>query len=306
MWNSDIETTSVHEKKVPAWKKLKNLMLSNAIEGYRNHSQKLNAYSLVYLWVDAEGNPFKSAINNEDVESYSIFSSEHMALRVQRPYSWDEAQQNKIEGARIKDVTLKMIMLGELVDWIAHLDNKPQSIKVNPILVKMKEGVEPLYYCEEVLFTPVFDQFTKKYLLTDPNQAKALLALSTQDQERFGIELNFYMLSSRAWPEERDMREELLQLKLEEMVFMLPRIPMKRGSGSFLVVILNLDNQWEESAFIRDYKTFDEYSDIVFVTSSLKIMTGKLEEIPYDGSTIDTIFLPLIRWQSRKQFLQRH
>lgn len=299
MWMTEIDSSQItSEKRTPVFKKLKALMLSNTIEGYRLHYKNLDSYSLVYVWVDEDGKPLKVGTNTEDVKSYSVFSSEHLAIRVQRPFTFAELKEESIDGARIKEVTLKMMMLGELVDVLAKSESRPQVIKINPVLVEEKKGVEPLYFAEEVLFTPVFDNFTKKYLLTDPNEAKALLALSPNDQERFGIELCFYMLSSRTWPEERESREEILQNKLEEMVFVLPRVPMKRGSGTFLVIILNLENQWEEMAFIRDHKTFDQYGDIVFVTSSLKMMTGKLEEIAYDGTSIDTIFLPLIRWQA--------
>ena len=78
---------------------------------------------------------------------------------------------------------------------------------------------------------------------------------------------------------------------------MAPRVPIRRGSGSFLGILLNLENDLEERAFIRDYPMFDEYSDSIFVTSQLKILSGTLEEIHYNGDQIDTIFGPLIRWQ---------
>ena len=92
----------------------------------------------------------------------------------------------------------------------------------------------------------------------------------------------------------------ILKDKIEELAFKAPRIPLKRGSGSFLSVLLNFENDIEERAFIRDYSTFDSYSDIVFVTSTLKMWTGKLEEIHFNGEKIDTIFAPLIKWQQGK------
>ena len=78
---------------------------------------------------------------------------------------------------------------------------------------------------------------------------------------------------------------------------MAPRVPIKKGSGSFLAVLLNLENDLEERAFIRDYSMFDDYSDSIFVTSKLKMLSGNLEEIHYDGNSIDTIFGPIINWQ---------
>ena len=63
------------------------------------------------------------------------------------------------------------------------------------------------------------------------------------------------------------------------------------------VDLLNLENDLEERAFIRDYSMFDDYSDSIFVTSKLKMLSGNLEEIHYDGNSIDTIFGPIINWQ---------
>ncbi len=60
----------------------------------------------------------------------------------------------------------------------------------------------------------------------------------------------------------------------------------------------------EESAFIRSYKTFDTYADVIFVNSNLELLTGDLTPIPYDGNQIDTIFAPIIYWQKSQQMLQ--
>lgn len=68
-----------------------------------------------------------------------------------------------------------------------------------------------------------------------------------------------------------------------------------------MAIILNLDNVLEERAFIREYKTFDDYADVIFVTSDFKMMAGNLEPIAYDGDQIDTIFTPLIYWQTQKR-----
>jgi hypothetical protein len=288
----------------PHWKRLKSLLLSSLPIASKKSYRHLDSYDLVHVWVDDNGDPLVKKFHAHDVESCLAFTSENLARRCSRTYSLKEFEEGAIDHISARNaIKLKLMMLGELVSSLDHLKHVT-PIKVNPIMLGDETTLEPFLFCEDVLFAPLFDQFTKKHLLTDPAEAKALLAISAEDQERFGISLVFSMLTNRTLPDEKERREAILQDKLEEMVFTLPRIPMKRGSGTFIAVLLNLDNDWEESAFIRDYGTFDSHTDVVFVTSGLKMLTGKLEEIPYDGEVIDTIFLPLIRWQNRSRRLK--
>lgn len=178
-------------------------------------------------------------------------------------------------------------MLGDLVRIIAD-DKRAQVILVNP-----NEDLT----ADEVLFAPCFDPLTQKYMMTDPEDGVALLAIRPEDQARYGIEMIFHVLNHKTLAEEREQRESLLQQKIRELSFFVPRVPIKKGSGSFYCVLLNLENSMEETAFIRQYKTFDDYSDVIFVTSELKILTGSLDSITYDGEQIDTIFTPVIGWQ---------
>lgn len=155
---------------------------------------------------------------------------------------------------------------------------------------------------KNVLFAPLFDQITRKYMMTAPDQALALLAINPNDQERFGIEIVFHALTNSDLPDDKETREEVLKEKIDQLSFFAPRIPIKKGSASIYCVLLNLENPMEEMAFVRSYRTFDKYTDIIFVTSNLEIMTGDLDRIPYNGERIDTIFTPIIHWQQTQPF----
>ena len=140
--------------------------------------------------------------------------------------------------------------------------------------------------------------------MTDPADAKALLAIDSRDQKRFGIEFVFYMITNSSMPAEGEERSSEIRKKIEQLAFLAPRIPMKKGSGTFLMVVLNLENEIEEQAFIREYKMFDSYCNVLFVTSSLRLLTGQLDEIHYNGDSIDTIFYPMITWQKKAPSLR--
>ena len=272
-------TSSVRVKS--PWKKLKSQILTSA------NSNGLNSYDIVNVAIDESGNPQTFNSGDDEVSSFLVFTSEHLERRVTREYNENEIAEGLFAAGNLKS---KKIMLGTLCDDLRKLDSN-SYIKVNPILTG--NG----YMAENVLFCPAYDKVTQKSLLTDPDDAKALLAIDPEDQKRLGIEMTFFMLTSRSVPDHIEDRQNYLKEKIEELAFVAPRVPMKRGSGSFLVVILNLDNELEEQAFIREYKMFDDYCDVVFVTSSLRLLSGSLDEIHYNGEEIDTVFLPMINWQ---------
>lgn len=286
-------------KSAPAWKILKREILSKEFPGYKNKMKSLNSYQLIYVLVDGEtGAPKIEKQNPNDVGSYVIFTEPTLATRLDKVLQKEEVgnQKEKLQAPKCE---LKQMMLGHLVE---ELNDKGlgTTVKVNPIYVEAGEGMKPFLYAEEVIFSPQFDEVTQKYLLSDPDDAKALLAIRPDDEKRFGVEIIYYLITTRGLPEEQEEKEDYLRNKIEELAFMVPRVPIKKGSGSFLGVLLNLENDLEERAFIRDYPMFDDYSDSVFVTSQLKILSGNLEEIHYNGDQIDTIFGPLIKWQNQK------
>jgi hypothetical protein len=293
---------------MPAWRILKMEILGNSFPLYREEMDELGSHDLVHVLVDGKGNPKTYKSSEEDVESFCVFTRPELLKRMGKTFTRDEIQGGVSDLSGLNNpegLQLKMMMLGELSQTISHR-GKETAIKINPLLLSMAKGMEPLLFAEEVLFAPQRDKFTGKLLLTDPEDAKALLAVNPEDQKRFGIELVFYMLTTRDLPEDREEKEAILKERIEELSFKAPRVPMMKGSGTFLAVLLNLENELEEQAFIRDYPMFDQYSDIIFVTSSLKMMTGRLEEVHYNGAKIDTIFAPMIEWQKNKNRRRNH
>lgn len=282
------------------WQVLKKEILSELFPGYSPLKKKLNYYSLVSVLVDKNGSPKTLKENSADTESYMIFTDALLLKRIMRPHSSSEILSGNYESLVHPDFQLTTFMLGDLIKVLRSSD-KPQSIKVNPVLFENDRLDGSVYLCEEVLFAPLFDQITKKYMMTDPDQALALLAINPSDQERFGIEIIFHALTNSELPDDKESREEVLKSKIDELAFYAPRIPIKKGSASIYCVLLNLENAMEETAFIRSYKTFDEHTDIIFVTSDLEIRTGDLDQIPYHGEKIDTIFTPIIQWQQQNQ-----
>ncbi len=229
---------------------------------------KLETYALVEVLVDQAQKPVALS-ESAGVREYALFTSIDRKLPLREGQSY------------------LTFMLGDLIRAVAD-DKKPQVILINPTSELS---------ADEVLFAPCFDPLTQKYMMTDPEDGVALLAIRPEDQARYGIEMVFHVLNHKTLIEDREQREALLQQKIRELSFFVPRVPIKKGSGSFYCVLLNLENSMEETAFIREYKTFDDYSDVIFVTSDLKILTGELDSISYDGDQIDTIFTPVIGWQ---------
>ena len=282
------------------WKMLESQLLKNIFPNFDKSYDQLSYYSLVEVAINVDESPSIVAESSTEISFYSIYTNKDLTRRASQSTSHSNITDSVFEGHLMPT---KTVMLGELLN-LTKSSNDPQIIKVNPINF-INNNNEVSYLCEEVIYVPLLDPLTEKLMLTDPEEAKALFALRKIDQERFGIDLVFYMITNRGLPFEKEKREQAIQEKIKELAFMAPRVPMKKGSGSFLCVILNLENELEECAFIRNYKLFDYYSNVIFVTSSLEIRTGDLGRIHYDGSKIDTIFMPMIEWQKtqrRKNF----
>ncbi|MBK24914.1 MAG: hypothetical protein CME70_13020 [Halobacteriovorax sp.] len=280
-------------KSWPRWKVLQGELIRSHLKGYKNSYRNLSYYDLVEVAVDSKNSPLLFQEESTGFSFFAVFSNRNLTRRMSIQNTWENVSASNFEGSEL--LATKTIMLGELVHDLKDLP-QAAAIKINPIKTLSPSGDE-FHLAEEFVFAPIFDQFTSKLMVTDPEEAKALLAVNPDDEERFGIEFVFYMITNKGLPLEREEREPLLQEKIKELAFMAPRIPMKRGSGTFFCVLLNLENEMEENAFIRTYKTFDPYADVLFVNSNLEIRTGDLIKVPYNGEKIDTIFLPMIEWQ---------
>ncbi len=285
-------------KSWPRWKVLQGELIRSHLKDYKNSYRSLSFYDLVEVAVDDKEMPLLFEEASTGYSFFAVFSNRNLTRRMSIQNSWENVSVSNFEGSEL--LTTKTIMLGELIHDLKNR-SEAAAIKINPIKTVSPSGDE-FYLAEEFVFAPIFDKFTSKLMVTDPDEAKALLAVNPEDEERFGIEFVFYMITNKDLPIERDEREPLLQEKIKELAFMAPRIPMKRGSGTFFCVLLNLENEMEENAFIRTYKTFDPYADVLFVNSSLEIRTGDLIKVPYNGEKIDTIFLPMIEWQRNNAF----
>jgi len=270
---------------------------------WSNHYQvpfaNLSFYDLVYVLTD-NGQPLLTYEAPLDDKICYAFTSRSLISRYQSPRELSSIADESIPN-NMGQFKIKSFMLGDLVKSIYN-SKQPQMIKINPAKVIGPEQKE-LTLCDEVLFAPTLDDLTKKWMMTPPEDARALLAIHPQDQERYGIEIIFHLLSNRSLPEEPEERQITLSNKIKDLAFTIPRVPIQMGSASIYCVILNLDNAMEETAFIRNYKSFDNHSDVIFVTSNFEILTGDLESISYSGESIDTIFTPLIQWQKRKRIL---
>lgn len=279
-----------------AWEIEKDLILSSRIKNYSNHFTSLGYYDLVYVEVDEDDQP----IINKDMRSFSAFTSKELALRSKSILSLEDIIANKTPLAS-QMVNLKSFMIGDLVFSLS--DSKDiLFLKINPI--QFEENSDLVLLHEEVLIIPIKDQLTSKYILTAKEESMALLAIKPDDEKRMGMELVFFCLTTKNLPDELEERELFLNNKIAELSFYSSRVPIKKGSSSILCVIVNLENSMEETAFIRNYKTMDNHSDVIFVTSDLKIKTGDLEVIPYDGDSIDTVFMPIIDWQNKNSHSQ--
>jgi hypothetical protein len=294
-----IRTFQSELKKYRPWQILKKELLKDMFPQMTIHSTKLGYYDLILVLVNESGEPIAISENTEDTKSYMAFTQASLLNRISDAYSETQIINEDFDDLCLAEHQLSTFMVGDLIQYLSS-SSKVKSIKVNPILFKSDNFDKNLYFCEDVIFAPIFDSITQKYMMTDPDQALALLSIKPKDMERFGIEITFHAITNTELSDEKECRQNAIKEKIEQLSFYAPRIPIKRGSASIYCVILNLDNEMEETAFIRDYRTFDNHSDVIFLNSNLEIKTGQLERIPYDGETIDTIFTPIIEWQRKK------
>ncbi|HAZ12292.1 MAG: hypothetical protein A2X86_03555 [Bdellovibrionales bacterium GWA2_49_15] len=278
------------QRNLEFWKK--SLAVNWPITQSSQDSQKMPGhYDLVLCPVNEQGAPI--LWNDSSGHSFiAAFTKDELIFRILRGHTLTELSKTDCKTGLHGQIA-RQFMLGDLITRFQDAKH-PTVICLNPIKITPHDGHE--YIVEEIIFCPIMDPISKK-LMTTTDEALALLAISHEDMARFGIEIVFHLITNDRAPEDKNLRESYLKAKIQELAFMAPRIPVKRGSGSVLCVMLILDNLMEEMAFIRHYKTLDPYADVLFVTSNLELLDGDMNVIPYDGSQIDTIFSPIIEWQ---------
>jgi hypothetical protein len=293
-----------HKSKESFCNNLKSEIIKNKISNYKNSYSELNYYDLVEVLVDEKGEPLLYTEHGKENAPYLIFTQAHFISRLNRTHALDEIILGQFENHNEQSYSTKKFMLGDLISKNKNR-NSLQCIKVNPVLHIDNQTNEKVLLCEDVIISPIFDSLTNKWMVTDPEEGLALLAINPADESRMGIEMVYYCVTNKTLPESGEERAVALHEKIEELSFISSKVPIKKGAGSLFCAIINLGNPIEEAAFIRSYKTFDNHSDIIFVTSSLKILTGQMEEIPFNGDSIDTIFMPIINWQKQAQSQSR-
>ena len=185
-------------------------------------------------------------------------------------------------------------MLGEVARKLTN-SASITSLKINPLWVVDGE-IDSYFMCEDIIFCPLFDEYTNKHLMSDPRDAKALLALNYNDQKRYGVEFAFQTISSTDFNSITENYADAIEDKINQLKFTIKRTLIAPGSASIYFVILRMDNYHEELCFIRNYKTMSPDIKLLFVTSKLEILTPELDKVPYYTGEIDEIMTNLIDW----------
>ncbi len=288
----------------PNWKDFKFNTLNQAYPGSFLNSSTIDYYDIVYYLTDLDTNsPVQFSIGpveDRGQKAMAIFSSKDRMFAAFNPLSIEEYLLGNFTRELPKNIRIDCIMLGKLVqNFESH--KSPTPLIVNPVLMADPNSTKLRCLFEDVIFAPIRDPHSKKLMITDPQHAKALYAINPKDQAKFGVETIFHIISGTDLPIDDDQRAKILKDEIDELSFFASRVPIQKGSTSLYVVILNLDNEMEETAFIRPYQTFDYYSKIIFVNSSLQLSNGSLENIPYDNRSIEGVFSSLIDWNKKQK-----
>lgn len=235
---------------------LKNLLSNNDIN--------LNHYSIVYT-IYEDDKFLKTNITTPSLEVYVAYTSKDLI-----PASF--SSRNIIP-----------VMLGVYISKITN-NEKIEVIGINPNAEKF----------DNFVFAPFFDNLTKKYLISPSDESIALLSIDNKTHDHMGVEATFFSINNKFLPEEKEQREELLGGLVDDLSFMIPRITQPIGSANIICLLLNLENPVEEKAFIRRYETLDNYIEVLFVDSELKLLTGDLHEIKYNGENLEGVYSPII------------
>lgn len=286
------------------WKKLKSLIIPDALGKIIHQTGRPQYFDLVHVLVDENKRPLLYSQHPDDVPSLMVFTDVGAIYRMDKTFQESELLQGchhqKHSYTSSRQLDYEIFTIGELMNYVP---NKEQitAIKVNPISYRFSAEEFPIFLCEEVLFVPLFDPRTQKYMMTSPDKAMALLALDPFDQKRFGVEITFHAYSPSDLPSEETQRTSYIQQQIEKLHFYIARTIQKKGSASFYCVLLNLESKAYEYAFIREYQTFNRHISPIFVTSSLQLLSGQLDNIDYDGKKINTVLMPLIEWHKKRK-----
>lgn len=288
-----LKTTLINghsSKRTKGFLEFKSKILKENISGWKNHFESLDYFDIVYL----VKNKNQEVVIDSD-GSALVFTSSKLIDFIKQAYPKNQIASLDLNSS-VSDspYTLRPVMLGEVSRRLIQTDSV-STIKINPVWVVEGE-LDSFFMCEELLLTPLFDNYTQKRLLSDPRDAKALLALNFEDQSRYGVEFSFITIGNPDFTNAGDKLDELIEEKINELNFVAQRTILPQGSATVFFVILRMENYNQELAFIRQYKTFAPYIKTLFVTSRLEILTGDLEKVPYYTGDIDEIMSNIIKW----------
>ncbi|MEH0860627.1 MULTISPECIES: hypothetical protein [Halobacteriovorax] len=187
------------------------------------------------------------------------------------------------EGQRIRPITVGMLCR----------ETKSKSIEVVGLNMDKDLGMTNF---ENFIFVPPFDEITGQYILSPRDEAISLLSIDNESHRFMGVEATFFSITNKGLVTfGSEERQDYLNNLIDNLSFVIPRIPQPKGSANIICLLLNLENSIEERAFVRDYPTFDNYTEVLFVNSELDLLTGNLSTIDYDGASLEGIYLPLIK-----------
>lgn len=232
----------------------------------------LSFYDIIYV------------IQNDTNNNGSRFKSElidQLEINLTLAYTSPELCRELVENnERIRPITVGMLCR----------EMKTKSIEV--VGLNMSKDHQSF---DEFIFIPPFDEVTGQYILSPRDEAISLLSIDNESHRFMGVEATFFSITNKALVTfDSEERQEYLDNLIDNLSFIIPRIPQPKGSANIICLLLNLENSIEERAFVRDYPTFDIYSEVLFVNSKLELLTGNLKPIEYDGASLEGIYLPLI------------
>lgn len=266
--------------------KFEKSLIKYHIPQYESNLVPMTYYDVVEVVMAENGEPFK----DQEGACHILTQTDKLAGLCQ-VHSLEQVGKKNDRALINTKLSLQTYMLGEFLDSLKN-SKYVTPVKVNPIAV----GSIDNFLCEEILFAPVFDNYTRKYLMSSPKDARALLAMNPNDQKRWGLKIVFQTVTNTEMPLDPDRRENFIKEKIQESHFVIPRVALPRGSASIYCLILNLENPIEEMAFIRNYRSFDPHTKILYVNSNLEMITGDFKKVPYFNGDIDEIFGNLLAW----------
>lgn len=253
-------------------KHLSSFLAPRQIEAESGVHKSLSFYDIIYV------------IQNDTNSNTERFKSEYidqLEINLTLAYTHRELCDSNLEqGQRVRPITVGMLCR----------ELKTKSIEV--VGLNMNESHTSF---EEFIFVPPFDEVTGQYIISPRDEAISLLSIDNESHRFMGVEATFFSITNKALVTfSVEERQEYLNNLIDNLSFLIPRIPQPKGSANIICLLLNLENSIEERAFVRDYPTFDKYTEVLFVNSDLELLTGNLNAIEYDGASLEGIYLPLI------------